>query len=71
MVPWIPVPFSSRWNLDSGFQLLAGFRIPRAEFQIPMPTGKKGVLGFWNLELFSIGWWNYLGGIIRVLLLFL
>ena len=21
-----------QWNLDSGFQLLAGFRIPRAEF---------------------------------------
>ena len=48
------------WNLDSG--------IPRAEFQIPMQilgsTGEK-VLGFWNSKLLSIGWWNYLGGIIR------
>ena len=26
-----------QWNLDSGFQLLVGFRIPLAVFQIPKP----------------------------------
>ena len=38
---WIPYSgtwFRIKWNSDSGFQSLAVFWIPRAEFRIPMPT---------------------------------
>ena len=29
-----------QWNLNSGFQYLAGFRIHNAEFRIPKPQAK-------------------------------
>ena len=32
---WIPDLF--QWNLDSGFELLVGFRIPTPVFRIPRP----------------------------------
>ena len=62
----------SRGSVDYKF-LVCGTWIPeflglnsRFQCQILGSTGEK-VLGFWNSELLSIGWWNYLGGIIRVL----
>ena len=62
----------SRGSVDYKF-LVCGTWIPeflelnsRFQCQILGSTGEK-VLGFWNFELLSIGWWNYLGGIIRVL----
>ena len=40
--PWIPdsiywIPDLFQWNLDSGFELLVGFRIPTPVFRIPRP----------------------------------
>ena len=40
--PWIPnsiywIPDLFQWNLDSGFELLVGFRIPTPVFRIPKP----------------------------------
>ena len=64
---WIPDLF--QWNLDSGFELLVGFRIPTPVFRIPRPripdsTSKnfqdsgfqmQKVPGFWNPDSFTWG----------------
>ena len=77
--PWIPdsiywIPDLFQWNLDSGFELLVGFRIPTPVFRIPRPripdsTSKnfqdsgfqmQKFPGFRNPDSFTWGdWFDY------------
>ena len=45
-IPGTGIRILCQWNLDSGFQSLVGFQIPRAVFRIPKPRTPDSTANF-------------------------